>query len=43
MNYEYDAQGNVTKKITPTGTILYGYDTVGRLMVVPGPKHDAGV
>lgn len=38
VSYKYDARGNVTHKITPTGTILYDYDAAGRLTQVSSPQ-----
>jgi YD repeat-containing protein len=38
VSYKYDARGNLTQKITPTGTILYDYDGAGRLTQVSSPQ-----
>jgi len=36
--YLYDAQGNVIKKETPTGTLFSSFDEAGRILAVSSPQ-----
>ena len=36
--YEYDAEGNLTREIAPTGTTTYTYDEENRLLTIDSPE-----